>query len=194
MPFIRNFLAVIGLVSVIGAGFVYYELQPLYRSLDPAAGQFYREIGARLWNNPDLGSAMVVMVPAKKGMTPDDVVDSLKSLAIQNNLLLVGEAPFHTQVQAVTGKPYRYVNILSFCDARVGMQMIDANNAYAAFMPCRIAVVQSKEDPQQVYLVMMDLDILIAAGKQLPAPVKSEAMRVRDTLRALMMGAAQGQL
>ena len=193
MKIIRNLLAVVGLITLVAGGFACYKLKMLMDTLDPEIVSVYQKAGIRFLKDLDPGSAMTVMVPAKKGMTPEEVVDSLKSLAVQRNLLFVGESPFYKQVQALTEKPYRYISFLSFCDARVGMQMADYNDAYTAFMPCRIAVVQDKIDPKQVYMMMMDMDMLIHGGKPLPAELKAGALKVRDSLLALMSGAAQGQ-
>ncbi|CAK0769303.1 DUF302 domain-containing protein [Gammaproteobacteria bacterium] len=193
MPIIRNILATIGLATVIIGGVGYYKVHDILNFLDPEAVRVYQKVGIRFLQNFDPGAAIVEVVPAKKGMKPEEVVDSLKSLAVQRNILFVGESPFYKQAQAVLGKPYRFVSFLSFCDVRVGVQMADYNRAYTAFMPCRIAVVQDKDDPEQVYLTMMDLDMFIFGGKTLPPELKANAIKVRDTLRALMEGAAQGQ-
>ncbi|CAK0750458.1 hypothetical protein CCP4SC76_2120001 [Gammaproteobacteria bacterium] len=108
---------------------------------------------------------MVKTYQVKEGISSKDVVDSLKSLAVQNSMLFVGESPFYKQVEAVTGKPYRFVAFYSFCDAQVGVKMLEYNSAYAAFMPCRIAVVEDKTG--RLWLHMMDLDMFIHGGKTL---------------------------
>jgi len=193
MKVLRNLLAIVGLVTVVGVSFVCYKLKLFMGNLDPDIIQVYQEAGSLFLKNLDPGESMVIVVPAKRGMTPEEVTDSLKSLAVQNNMLFVGESPFYKQVEAVTGKPYRFVSFLSFCDARVGMLMADYNDVYTAFMPCRIAVVQDKKDPQQIYLMMMNLDMLIHGGKPLPPELKAGAIKVSNALRAMITSAAQGQ-
>jgi hypothetical protein len=39
----------------------------------------------------------------------------------------------------------------------------------------------------------MNLDIMIYGGKRLPDDLKSDAIRVRDTIKAMMDGAAKGE-
>ncbi len=187
---IRNLMAIIGVIAVIGSGVGYLRWQQFLAQLDPEAPRILAEARARYVEHLDPGLVMVKSVAVDDGLTPEDVVDSLKSLAIQHNMLFVGESPFYQQVEAVTGEPYRFVSFYSFCDARVGAEMIDYHSAYAAFMPCSIALVEDQQG--RLSLHMMELDAFIHGGKPLPESVRSGAMRVRDTLNQIMLGAAQG--
>jgi uncharacterized protein (DUF302 family) len=130
-------------------------------------------------------------VPVNDGLSADDVVQSMKSLATSNNLLFVGESPFYKQVEAITGEDYRYVNFLSFCDAKVGKMMLEYHDQYSGFMPCRIALVEDRRGKLTLY--SMNLDLMIHGGQSLPPGLKQEAVRVRDSLRKIMTGAAAGE-
>ena len=110
----------------------------------------------------DPGVAMMWSVPVKEGLTPDEVIDSMKSLATERNFLFVGESPFYKQVEAITGEKYRYVNFLSFCDAQVGKAMLEYRDQYSGFMPCRIALVEDKDG--RLWLHSMNLDLMIHGG------------------------------
>ena len=192
MKFLRNLLAIIGLVA-IGAGVAgWMAFNDFASRLDPEAFRVFREVGGKYLKDLDPGTAFVRVEKVKEGLTPQDVVDSLKSLAVQHNLLFVGEAPFYKQVEAVTGKPYRFIAFYSFCDARVGALMADYNNTYTAFMPCRIALVQDPDGT--LWLQMMDLELLIYGGKPLPPDLKAGAIKVREALNKLITGAAQGEI
>ena len=94
-------------------------------------------------------------------------------------------------MEAITGEPYRHTSFLSFCDARVGRMMADYRDAYTGFMPCRIAVVEDKGG--KLWLYSMNLDFMIHGGKKLPDDLKSEAIKVRNILKAMMQGAAAGE-
>ena len=134
---------------------------------------------------------MMWSVPVDADLSPEDVVESMKSLAASRSFLYVGESPFYKQISAITGEDYRYVNFLSFCDARVGKQMLEYRDQYSGFMPCRIALVEDRNG--KLWLHSMNLDLMIHGGKQLPPDLKSAALRVRDTIRAIMQGAAKGE-
>ena len=188
---LRNLLALIGAIALILAAVVYVKFSAFNAQLDPNAMQVFKRIGERYVETLDPGMAMVKTIPVKAGLSPEDVVDSMKSLAVQQNMLFVGESPFYKQVEAVTGKPYRFVAFYSFCDARVGAEMIEYNTAYAAFMPCRIALVEDGKG--RLWLHMMDLDAFIYGGKPLPEEVKAGAIKVRDALDKILQGAAEGE-
>ncbi len=192
MKAIRNLLAVIGFFAIVAVVGGWFAFQGFASRLDPEAFRVYREIGGKFMGDLDPGTAFVRVERVKDGLKPEDVAESLKSLAVQYNLLFVGEAPFYKQVEAVTGKPYRYIAFFSFCDAQVGAMMADYNNTYTAFMPCRIALVQDPDGT--LWLQMMDLEMLIYGGKPLPPELKDSAIKVRETLDKLIRGAAQGEI
>ena len=184
-------MALIGALALILAAVAYVKFNAFSEQLDPNAMQVFKRIGDRYVETLDPGMAMVKTIPVKAGLSPEDVIDSMKSLAVQQNMLFVGESPFYKQVEAVTGKPYRFVSFYSFCDARVGAEMLEYNTAYAAFMPCRIALVEDGEG--RLWLHMMDLDAFIYGGKPLPEKVKTGAIKVRDALDKILQGASEGE-
>lgn len=191
MKLIRNLLAIVGLITLLAllAGAVI--LGPRIADFDPKFASVYAEFAGRLMDTGDPGVAMMWAVPVEEGLETGDVIDSLKSLATSNNLLFVGESPFYKQVEAITGEPYRYVNFLSFCDASVGKMMLEYRDQYSGFMPCRIALVEDGDG--RLWLYSMNLDLMIYGGKELPEELKGAALRVRDTLRKIMSGAAAGE-
>jgi uncharacterized protein (DUF302 family) len=191
MSFIKNLLALIGLVVVVAliwGGVVY---GPTIAKFDPGFPRVYAEFADKLLQTGDPGVAMMWSVPVEEGLEPEDVVDSLKSLATSRNFLFVGESPFYKQIKAITGEDYRYINFLSFCDARVGKQMLEYRNEYSGFMPCRIAIVEDREG--RLSLHSMNLDLMIHGGKELPPDLKESALKVRKIIREMMDGAARGE-
>jgi uncharacterized protein (DUF302 family) len=191
MKLIRNLLAVIGLLALVAVVAGAVTLGPKLAEFDPQFPNAYAQFAARLLETGDPGVAMMWSVPVEAGLSTDDVVESLKSLATSKNLLFVGESPFYKQVQAITGEDYRYVNFLSFCDAQVGKMMLEYRDHYSGFMPCRIALVEDSKGNLALY--SMNLDLMIHGGRPLPPELKAEAVRVRDTIRAIMQGAAAGE-
>lgn len=188
---LRNVLALIGGLALIGAAVGYVKVRSIAARLDPGAAEVFARIGVRYLETLDPGVAMVKSIPVKDGLTTKDVVDSLKNLAVEHNMLFVGEAPFYKQVEAITGQPYRFVAFYSFCDAQVGVAMLEYNTAYSAFMPCRIALAE--DGNKKLWLHMMDLDVFIYGGKPLPQNVKDGAIKVRDALEKILRGAGEGE-
>jgi hypothetical protein len=191
MRLVRDLLAVIGFLSILAAGVLYLRVGSHLAEFDPRFTEIYADFASRLVETGDPGVAMMWAVPVEEGLSPDDVIESMKSIAVSRNLLFVGESPFYKQIEAITGEEYRYVNFLSFCDARVGRQMLEYRNEYSGFMPCRIALVEDKEGRLTLY--SMNLDMMIHGGRELPDDLKQSSLKVRDTILAIMEGGAAGE-
>jgi uncharacterized protein (DUF302 family) len=191
MTLIRNLLALVGALTLVGLLVATVWLAPRLADFDPDFTKIYARFAGELLESGDPGGAMMWSVPVEDGLSPEDVIDSLKSLATSNSLLFVGESPFYQQVEAVTGEEYRYVNFLSFCDAQVGKMMLEYRNHYSGFMPCRIALVEDRQG--KLWLYSMNLDFMIHGGRELPAELKQAALGVREKLRTMMAGAAAGE-
>jgi uncharacterized protein (DUF302 family) len=191
MAFIRNLLALVGLLTLILAGIGYTSIAPKVQRFDPGFVTVYQDFAARLLETGDPGIAMMWKVQVDEGLEPEEVVESLKSLASARNMLFVGESPFYKQVEAMTGETYRYINFLSFCSAQVGKQMLDYQDPYSGFMPCRIALVEDKEG--RLWLYSMNLDLMIHGGNELPPDLKAGALMVRRYIREMMELAAKGE-
>ncbi len=191
MNFIRNLLALVGLAAIALAVAAYLRFGPDIAKLGPGAMKIYGDFAQEILKSGDPAVAMMLAVPVAEGVKPEDVVESLKSLAASRSFLFVGESPLYKQIEAVTGTPYRYVNFLSFCDARIGAQMLDYRNEYSGFMPCRIAIVQNSDG--KIWLYSMNLDLMIHGGRPLSPEMHASAVKVRDTIKEIMEGAAKGE-
>lgn len=191
MKIIRNLLALIGLASLIALGYAYVRLAPALAEFDSEFPRVYGELAQRLLATGDPGVAMMWAVEVDEGLTPEEVIESLKSLATSRNFLFVGESPFYKQIKAITGEDFRYVNFLSFCDAQVGQIMLEYRDQYSGFMPCRIALVENKEG--RLWLYSLNLELMTHGGKALPPDLKESAQRVSKTIQEIMQGAAKGE-
>lgn len=89
------------------------------------------------------------------------------------------------------GLKARRIEIYQFCDAGIGWEMIQYNMDFAAYMPCRIALVEDEKG--QGWLVMVNMDFFVAAAN-LPPDLKKKAEKVRDGLNEVMKAGANGDL
>ena len=137
-----------------------------------------------------LGDTVVKMALAQ-GVSLDDAAESMKLRANGLNMQLVAELPLSKQVAAITGKNERRATIFQFCDAMTARKMLDYSLDFAAYLPCRIALVEDEKG--QGFLVMMDLNLLINAAK-LDPKLKAKAIEVRDSLMNIMKAGANGEL
>ncbi len=132
----------------------------------------------------------VMKMPLAEGVSFDDAVSSMKLRANIRNMKLVAELPLSKQIEAM-GKKARRMEIYQFCDPLTAQRMVEANIHFAAYLPCRIAVVE--DETGQGWLVMMNLDMMLN-GATLTDELKAEAMKVRDTLIDIMQAGANGDL
>ena len=136
-------------------------------------------------------SKTVVKMQLAKGIGLDEAAESMKLRANMLNMKLVAELPLSKQVEAMTGKPERHMVIYQFCDALTAKQMVDYSMDFAAYLPCRIALIE--DEKKQGWLVMMDLNILIDSAGLNPN-LKKKAIEVRDNLENIMKAGANGEL
>src|SRR5512134_1282437 len=87
----------------------------------------------------------IARIQVQDGISFDDAVESLKLRANQHNLKFVGGNPIYKEIEALTGKPTKRMEIFNFCDGLTANKMLTADPMMIAFMPCRIAILEDKE-------------------------------------------------
>ena len=132
----------------------------------------------------------VVKMPLAEGVGFNDAVGSMKLRANSHNMKLVAELPLSKQIQSM-GKKARRMDIYQFCDPLTAQRMVEANIHFAAYLPCRIALVEDKNG--RGWLVMMNLDMMLQ-GATLNKELKVRATKVRDVLMDIMQAGANGDL
>lgn len=193
MNTIRNIFALIGLLAVIGCGYLYLNYKEdinAFQALAPDAAAMYAGMWQRLKETGTSADATVWKVPLAKGMTPGDAEQVMKFVANEHNIKSVGELPLSEQVELMTGEKQRFLKIYQYCDPRTAMKMVDYSDAFSAYLPCRIAMVEDKQGNYALYSLNMDL--MISGGKPLPPDLLEEAQKVKRTIRDIMERGATG--
>jgi uncharacterized protein (DUF302 family) len=132
----------------------------------------------------------VVKVPLADDVTPEDAIDSMKLRANVLNFKLVAHQPLSKELEGMGIETTR-MEISQFCDPRIARRMVSYDINFAAYLPCRIAMVE--DENQKVWLVMMNLDMFISSSN-LPPELEKDALRVRDSLGEIMQAGANGDL
>lgn len=130
----------------------------------------------------------VIKLPLAKGVSLDDAVEAMKIRANKLNIMLVAEMPLSKQIIAM-GQKSRRIDIYQFCDPLIARKMVEYDIHFAAYLPCRISLVEDAKG--QGWLVMMNLDIFIQDPKLDPV-LKADAIKVRDTLNEIIQAGATG--
>lgn len=135
-------------------------------------------------------SATVYKMPLAAEVSIDEAIESMKLRANALNFKLVAHQPLHKELAAL-GISSGRIEIFQFCDARVAHLMLQHDLDFAAYLPCRIVVIEDEHG--KPWLVTLDLDRAIA-GANLTPELREQALRIRDTIHAIMTAGANGEL
>ena len=196
---IWNLLALIGLAMLAGIIWVAVtngvgmqnvkDLQNL-KTFDPMAPQVYMDMAKSLLATGNGAEATVWKRPVAEGLSPEDVEETMRFVANEHNFKNVGELPLSDQVAAMTGEEQRFWKIYMFCNPLTAARMIDYSDAFSAYLPCRIALVEDKNG--QLWLYTLNMDMMIHGGTELPPELFEEANQVKDIILDIMNRGAEG--
>ena len=130
----------------------------------------------------------VVKVKLADGVSADDAIDALQSRAISLNMKLVAHQPLSKELNARGIKSGR-LEIFQFCNPEDAYKMVQFNPIFAAYMPCRIALVEEPDGTTS--LMMINLDMLIN-NTELPPELKKMATKINSNLMEIMQAGASG--
>ncbi|MDH5470674.1 MAG: DUF302 domain-containing protein [Gammaproteobacteria bacterium] len=194
-----NLLALLGLVMVAGLvwtavafDFGTQNIKDLgnLSSFDDNAPKVYTDMFKSLVASGNGAEATVWKVPVADGLSVEDVEQTMRFVANEHNIKNVGELPLSDQVAAMTGEPQRYLKIYMFCNPLTAAKMVDYSDAFSAYLPCRISVVEDKTGKLWIYTLNMDM--MIHGGTRLPDELFEEANTVKDVILDIMNRGAAG--
>ena len=151
---------------------------------------------SRMWDrwvegNGDIAVATTWERKVAKGVTPNDIEQILKQVASERNMKDVGTLPLSKELEARTGQKQKLLTVYSFCTPTT-RKMVDFSPHMAAYLPCRISMVE--KDDGSVWLYTLNMDMMVKMGRKLPSPLKEEARAVRDTIFEMMERASKGEI
>jgi len=190
---LRNLFALLGFSAVVVCIIVAMKIAPMkqaFDSFDENAMTVYTEMANKLVETGNMADATVWKVPVKEGLSPGDVEETMRFVANEHNIKNVGELPLSAQIEAMTGDKIRYFKIYMFCNPLTAANMLDYSDAFSAYLPCRVSMVQDKEG--KLWLYSLNMDAMIYGGKQLPPALKEEAENVKDIILDIMNRGAAG--
>ena len=194
MGFIRNILAIIGLIAIIGGGYAYSKFgneMAEFNKLDAGAKKVYVNMWENLKKYGNSADATVWRKQLDEGVSAEDAAEAMSSVATELNIKAVGILPLSKEVEAKTGKKQRLLTIYQYCNPLTAMTMVEFSDAFAAYLPCRIAMVEDKKG--KVWLYALDMDMMIHGGKTLPDNLLKEANKVKEVILNIMEAGATGE-
>lgn len=138
----------------------------------------------------DIAAATTWSRKVAPGVTVAEVEEALASVAAEDNVKEVGMLPLSKELEARSGKPQRFLKVYSYCSPETARQMVDFSPAMAAYLPCRITLLE-KDDG--LWLYTLDMDILIHMGRKLPPDLRASALRMRATMVKMLDRGARGE-
>ena len=190
---LRNLFALIGFVAVVVAIYAAVKMAPMMQAFDEfdeKAIDVYGDMVTTLLETGNAAEATVWKVEVEEGLTIEDVDETIKAVANELNIKNVGELPLSAQVEAMTGKKSRFFKIYMFCNALTAEQMLDYSDAFSAYLPCRVSLVEDKQG--KLWLYSLNMDAMIYGGKPLPPALKEEAMGVKKIILEIINRGAEG--
>lgn len=193
MKIIWNLLALLGLAVVVLIVIGLVKLGPSVANLtkfDPEAVTTYASIGKTLLETGSAPEATVWKVPVRDGLSADEVEQTMRFVANEHNIKNVGELPLYKEVEAISGKPFRFLKVYMFCNAMTAAKMVELSDAFSAYLPCRISLVEDTEG--KLWLYTLNMDLMIHGGTPLTPELKDEATQVKDIILDIMNRGASG--
>lgn len=190
---LRNLFALVG-VAAVAAG-IYFSIQSAsmmkaLEEFDENAVDVYMEMMEQVLATGNAAEAMVWKVAVSEDLSAADVEETMRFVANEHNIKNVGELPLSGQIEAMTGEKSRFLKIYMFCNALTAANMLEYSDAYSAFLPCRVSLVEDKEG--KLWLYSLNMDAMIYGGKPLPAALKEEAEGVKEIILDIMNRGAEG--
>lgn len=190
---LRNLFALVGFLAIVVAIYAAVKIAPMkqaFDSFDEGAMDVYTEMMSKVLETGNSAEAMVWKVKVSEDLSADEVEETMRFVANEHNIKNVGELPLSGQIEAMTGTESRYLKIYMFCNALTALQMLDYSDAYSAFLPCRVSMVEDKEG--HLWLYSLNMDAMIYGGTPLPPALKEEAEGVKEIILDIMNRGAEG--
>jgi len=190
---IRNLFSLIGFIAVVLAIYTAVKMMPMMQAFgefDEKAIDVYGDMITTLLETGNAAEATVWKFQVEEGLSVEDVDETVKAVANELNIKNVGELPLSAQVEAMSGKKSRFFKIYMFCNALTAAQMLEYSDAYSAYLPCRVSLVEDKQG--KLWLYSLNMDAMIYGGKPLPAALKEEAMGVKKIILEILNRGAEG--
>ncbi len=158
---------------------------------DGAGGEASRMWDRWVAGNGDIAVATTWEAKVKEGLKPSDVEEIFRLVAVERNMRDVGTLPLSKELAARSGKKEKELTVYSFCSPATARKMVDFSPHMAAYLPCRITMVE--HDDGSLWLYTLNMDMMVKMGRKLPSPLKEEAQAVRDTIWEMMQRGSKGE-
>ena len=215
---VKNVLAAIGVLAIVGSALLYNKMAPMMDLMSLMSSEKSQPMLELLQNNPeglkaaidnlndgaaetatdllrkwieskgDIAATTTWAAKVEEGVEPQDVIDAISSVATEMNIKSVGNLPLSEELKArgiETGKLY----VMSYCNPETARKMVDFSPAMAAYLPCRVTMVEQEDG---LWLYSLNMDMMIKMGAKMPPELVKVTKEVRDTIWSMLERGAAG--
>ena len=182
----KSLILIVAMSGLTGCGTIH-----AMRNLEEGSGSTFMDMWDK-WveSEGDIAVATTWAVKVKPGVTIADIEAALATVATDENTKAVGILPLSDELEARTGQKQKMLRVFSYCSPATARMMVDFSPAMAAFLPCRIVIVEQADG---LWLYTLNMDMMIKMGKKMPADLKIATVKVRDTIWKMMEKGAAGE-
>jgi len=157
--------------------------------LDDGAMKAFDEMFTSVVENGDPARAMMKEYKIEEDVSNEDVIESIKALAEEYNMRIVGDTKMFTIPDAKPDE-VKFVENVSLCSLYIAKKFLNHSRYFGGFMPCRIMLVEYGNGDR--YLITMDLTLAIHGGYPLPPEMLELATQVKKAMEEIPARAAKG--
>lgn len=134
-------------------------------------------------------SQTIVQVELGAGITPEAAANAMIKKAADISLKFVGRQRIFQQLRK-RGITSGHLEVFQSCDLDDAHGLVKLNPIFAAFLPCRISMVEGPDG--RIWLMTFNLDMII--NKQMLTPQQAEiAIRVNQNMMKVLVAGATGK-
>ncbi len=131
----------------------------------------------------------VLKMAIKDGISADDAIEAMQSKAAELNMKAVAHQPVSKELEA-RGIDSPRLEIFQYCNPEDAIKMVKFNTIFAAYMPCRIALVEDSKG--KFWLEMVNLDMIINSVA-LPPELNKIAIETNGKMLDILTAGATGE-
>jgi len=189
---LKNILAAVGAIALVAMIVMYSKFGGMISgaaSLDKGAMPAYMNMFETVIKTGDPAEAMMKDFVVAEDVSNEDVIESIKALAEEYNMRIVGDTKMFTIPDAKPNE-VKFVENVSLCSLYIAKKFLNHSRYFGGFMPCRIMLVEYGDGSR--HLVTMDLELAIHGGATLPEEMMKLASEVQKAMVEIPERAAKG--
>lgn len=180
------------LIAFSMSGCTAMKMGVTFMGFDSKTQDAYAKMMDVIGKTGDPAQAMMLEFKVADNVTEEEVFESIKSVALEYNMMVVGEKNMFNLPDA---KPeeVKHARIAELCSLSVAKKMFNHSRYYGGFMPCRIVFVEYGNGDR--YLITMDMTLAIYGGTD-KKPINKELfenmLNVKKAMEMIPEKAAKG--